>query len=112
MVDVGYPLLVTRVPALASSGLRTLADVARQRMGGGAVVFATTDTETGKVLLIAAGSDEAVATGFHDGNVIKAMSAVVGGRGGGKPSMAQGGGEDVSAIDEALRVARAALNAG
>ena len=112
VVDAGYPLLVTRVPALASSGLRNLADTARSRMGGGAVVFATTDAETGKVLLIAAGSDAAVEAGFRADDVVKAMAAVVGGRGGGKPAMAQGGGDDVAAIDKALTVARETLGIG
>ncbi len=40
------------------------------------------------------------------------MAEVVGGRGGGKPSMAQGGGENVGAIDDALRVARDTLGIG
>ena len=112
VADAGYPLLVTRVPALASSGLRKLADTARSRMGGGAIVFATTDADTGKVLLIAAGSEEAVAAGFRAGEVVKAMAAVVGGHGGGKPAMAQGGGDDASAIDKALSVARETLGIG
>ena len=44
--------------------------------------------------------------------LVKQMAAVLGGRGGGKPSMAQGGGENVDAIDEALRLARDTLGVG
>jgi alanyl-tRNA synthetase len=40
------------------------------------------------------------------------MAAVVGGHGGGKPAMAQGGGDDASAIDKALSVARETLGIG
>ncbi|MEI7815031.1 MAG: DHHA1 domain-containing protein, partial [Coriobacteriia bacterium] len=109
VVDVGYPLAVARVAPTDTKQLRNTTDVVRARMSGGAVVFASTDVESGKVLLIAAGSDEAVATGFHAGDVIKAMATVVGGRGGGKADMAQGGGDNADAIDEALQVARDTL---
>jgi alanyl-tRNA synthetase len=110
-VDVGYPLLVARIAPTDTKQLRNTTDVARARMSGGAVVFASTDAESGKALLIAAGSDEAVAKGFHAGNVIKAMAAAVDGRGGGKPDMAQGGGDNAAAIDDALQVARDTLGA-
>jgi alanyl-tRNA synthetase len=110
-IDVGYPLLVARIAPTDTKQLRNTTDVARARMTGGAVVFASTDAESGKALLIAAGSDEAVAKGFHAGNVIKAMAAAVDGRGGGKPDMAQGGGDNAAAIDDALQVARDTLGA-
>ena len=111
-VDVGYPLVVARVAPSDAKQLRNITDIARARMSGGAVVFAGTDAESGKALLIAAGSGEAVAKGFHAGEVIKSMSAVVGGRGGGKADMAQGGGDNAAAIDEALQVARDTLGVG
>ena len=44
----------------------------------------------------------AVAKGVHSGKIIKEISAIAGGSGGGKPDMAQGGGKDASKIDEAL----------
>ena len=46
--------------------------------------------------------DAAVKAGFHAGNVIKQAAAVVGGGGGGRPNMAQAGGKNVAAIDDAL----------
>ena len=48
------------------------------------------------------GVSEPVAKGVHAGNIIKNITAVAGGRGGGKPDMAQGGGTDASKIDDAL----------
>ena len=108
-VDVGYPLVIARVAPTDAKQLRSTTDLARARMAGGAVVFASTDAESGKALLIAAGSQDAVDKGFHAGNVIKAMAAAVDGRGGGKADMAQGGGDNAGAIDAALQVARDTL---
>jgi alanyl-tRNA synthetase len=112
VVDAGYPLLVARIPEAKSTGLRGVSDVLRARMGGGAVVLVTVDPDGGKPLLLAAGSDEAVAAGFDAGAIIKAMAPAVKGGGGGKPQMAQAGGSDASGIDEALRIARNLLGVG
>ena len=70
------------------------------------------DVETGKPIFIAAGSDKAVAAGFDAGAVVREIAPIVGGRGGGKPGMAQGGGEDASRVDEALAAARTFLGIG
>jgi alanyl-tRNA synthetase len=110
-VDVGYPLLVAAGGELLPKGMRGVADILRSRMGGGAVVLAGTDVESGKPLLIAAASDDAVAAGFDAGAVIKAAAPAIKGGGGGKPAMAQAGGSDASGIDEALRIAREMLGA-
>ncbi len=94
-VDVGYKLVVTRPPDLRPTGLRHLWDVIRSR-GIDAVVFVGVDVESGKPIFVAAGSDAAVAAGFDAGAVVRAIAPLLGGRGGGKPAMAQGGGEDAS----------------
>ena len=59
--------------------------------------------------LIKAAEGELVADKYHAGDVIKEVSALVGGRGGGRPNMAQAGGSDVSGIDAALAAARERL---
>jgi len=107
----GYRLLVTRAPLGRPQGLRGLWDVLRAR-GVDAAVLVTADVETGKPIFVAAGADAAVAAGFDAGAVVRAIAPVLGGRGGGKPAMAQGGGEDASRIDEALGVARQTLGIG
>jgi len=105
-VDAPYPLVVARMPDATAKALRSASDIVRGRLGGGAVVLATVDPESGKPLLLAAGSDEAVAAGFDAGKVIKAIAPTVKGGGGGKPSMAQAGGSDAAGVDDALRLAR------
>jgi alanyl-tRNA synthetase len=112
VTDVGYPLVVAHVPPVTSAELRNVWDVLRTRMGGGAVVLGTADPESGAALLLAAGSDDAVASGFDAGAVVRAMAPRVGGRGGGKPQMAQAGGKDASGIEAALAEARLMLGVG
>ncbi len=110
VVDVGYPLLVTRIDGLGSDDLRGMWDIVRNRMTSpGALVLASTDPESGAPLLLAAGTDEAVAAGFNAGAIIKHIAPAVKGGGGGKPTMAQAGGKDAAGIDESLRLAREML---
>ena len=45
---------------------------------------------------------DAVKKGVHCGNIIREITAICGGRGGGKPDMAQGGGTDALKINDAL----------
>ena len=56
----------------------------------------------GKITFVVMAAKNAVAQGAHSGKIIKEISAIAGGSGGGKPDMAQGGGKDASKIDEAL----------
>ncbi|MBA4370263.1 MAG: alanine--tRNA ligase [Coriobacteriaceae bacterium] len=104
----GYPLSYGRflndVPA---DVVREEAD--KLRGEDGAVVLAS--EADGRVLLLASGSPAAVAAGFDAGAVIREMAPLVGGRGGGKPAMAQGGGDDPAGIEAALEAARALLGA-
>ncbi len=104
----GYPVIITSTAAGDSGQMRDLWDVIRARMDSpGAVVIAGVYED--KPVLIAAGTDEAVAAGFDAKALIKAMGQAIKGGGGGKASMAQAGGKDASGIDEALRIAREAL---
>jgi alanyl-tRNA synthetase len=68
-------------------------------------------TDDGKVGLIAAATDPAVEAGFKAGDVIRHVAPFVGGRGGGRPNMAQAGGRDASGIEAALSAAREILGA-
>lgn len=108
-LDLGYPVLLARIDDVEAGNLRNLWDIVRGRMEEpGALVFAA-KTRDGKAALMAAGTDEAVAAGFDAGALIKKIAPVIGGRGGGRPSMAQAGGNDVAALDAALDEARVAL---
>jgi alanyl-tRNA synthetase len=101
----GYPLHIGRVDGFDAAGLRAIAD--RMRGETGAVVVAS--VSEGKVLLVASGAVAAVDAGFDAGAVVRRMADAIGGRGGGKPAMAQGGGDDPSRAEEALAAARALL---
>jgi alanyl-tRNA synthetase len=105
--DVGYPLIIATIEAEGPAALREAADTLRAKLPGAAVVLAARDGEG--ALLLAAGSDAAVAKGFDAGGLIKAVAPLVGGAGGGKPQMAQAGGRDASGIEAALDAAREML---
>jgi alanyl-tRNA synthetase len=54
------------------------------------------------VALISMATDGAVSRGVHAGNLVKEVSAILGGSGGGRPAMGQGGGKNASALEDAL----------
>ena len=56
----------------------------------------------GKVTLLAVCGKDAVARGIKAGDIIKAIAPICGGKGGGKPDSAMGGGTEVSKVDDAL----------
>ncbi len=67
-------------------------------------------SETGK--LVAAVGQSGLEKGVKAGSIIKAAARALGGGGGGKPDLAQGGGPDVEKLDEALAAGREAMRAG
>ena len=110
-LDLGsYKAVVARMDGLEAGELREAWDAIRDKVGGAdvACVLATATPE-GKVALLAAGTDGAVKAGFGSGDIIKKIADLVGGRGGGRPNMAQAGGKDASGIDAALAAAREML---
>jgi alanyl-tRNA synthetase len=66
-------------------------------------------SETGK--LVAAVGKSGLAKGVKAGNIIKAAAKALGGGGGGKPELAQGGGPNVAKLDEALKAGTEAMRA-
>ena len=110
-VDMGaYKLVIARLDNIGGKELRGVWDTVRDKLGADcACVLAS--VADGKVGLLAAGTDSAVAAGFGAGNIIKEIAGHVGGRGGGRPNMAQAGGSDASGIDAALDAAKSLLNA-
>lgn len=104
----GYPVVIARTDVTDSGELRNLWDVVSSRLSAPGAMVVAADKD-GKPILMAAGTDEAVAAGFNAGAVIKAIAPCVKGGGGGKPTMAQAGGKDVSGIDAALDAAREML---
>ena len=62
--------------------------------------------DDGKVQLLAAVTDDLTKKGVHAGKLIGEVAKVVGGRGGGKPTMAQAGGKDPGKLAEAMQQAK------
>ncbi len=96
----GIKVLTAQIDGVEVNELKAMADSAKADMGKGVVVFATNCD--GKITFVAMATKDAVADGVHCGNIIKELTAICGGRGGGKPDMAQGGGTDAMKIDDAL----------
>ena len=96
----GVKVLATRVPGLDAGGLRELGDQLRDKIGQGVVVLVTTTED--KVSILAVATADAVAKGAHAGNIVKTISAVCDGKGGGRPDSAMAGGKDVSKADDVV----------
>ncbi|HZI06513.1 MAG TPA: DHHA1 domain-containing protein, partial [Archangium sp.] len=96
----GMKVLATRMDPADPNVFRGLADQLRDRMKSGVVVIG--GEKDGKVVLLVAATKDVVAKGIHAGNLLKEMAKEVNGRGGGKPDLAQGGGEDPSRISNAF----------
>jgi alanyl-tRNA synthetase len=103
--------VVTGSPAGLSGGdLRTLALDVRGRLPGdrpGVVLLAS--EAGGKVALVAALTPAALERGLSANDVLRAAAAPVGGRGGGKADVAQGGGTDPAGIPAALQAGEQAV---
>ena len=99
-------LVAHRAEGLAGGDVRQLALDVRGRLPQGepgvVVVIGHTD---GKVAVVAATNDEARARGISAGALVRVVGPLLGGKGGGKDDVAQGGGTDASRIDEALQLA-------
>ncbi|MBI5761968.1 MAG: alanine--tRNA ligase [Planctomycetes bacterium] len=80
--------------------LRGACDSLRSRAGSAAILLAAENE--GKVVLLAAMTADVVAKGVKAGDLIKEIAPIVGGKGGGKPDLAQGGGSDTTKIGEAV----------
>jgi alanyl-tRNA synthetase len=87
--------------------LKHLSNAIRQRIGSGVVVLAGVDGET--VSLLVTVSDDLVKSGVHAGNLVKLAAPLVGGKGGGQPAQAQGGGKNAGGAGAALAAIRSAL---
>ena len=110
-IDCGsYKAVIARMDGLEAGQLREAWDAIRDKATGDVACFLATNTPEGKVALLAAATDGAVAAGFGAGDVIRKVASYVGGRGGGRPNMAQAGGKDASGIDAALAAAREMLS--
>jgi len=102
----GVPFLAQVVPGADAKALRTVVDQVRQDLPKHIVLLAS--EQGGKVALITAVSKD-----LHDrvkaGDLMKIAAAAMGGRGGGKPDLAQGGADSLEQIDDAIAQVRSSV---
>jgi len=97
----GVKVLAARLDGADPKALRDTLDQLKNKVGSGIVLLAT-ETD-GKVSLIA-GVTKDLTSRFKAGDLVKAAAQLVGGRGGGRPDMAQAGGSDPAGIPAALEL--------
>ncbi|MEU7815045.1 alanine--tRNA ligase [Pseudonocardia sp. NPDC049154] len=106
----GVSVVAVEGPAgLAGNDLRNLASDVRGRLGSKPGVVALFSTDAGKVAFVVATTAAARDKGLAAGTLIPAFAPAVGGRGGGKPDLAQGGGTDPSGVAAAIQKLREAV---
>jgi len=103
----GFRAVVAPVAGADNKRLLDLADKLRDRIGSGAVVLA--GDADGRVALLCAVTKDLAGSKVHAGKLIGEIAPIVGGRGGGKPDLAQAGGKEPAKIADALQAARRAL---
>jgi alanyl-tRNA synthetase len=102
----GVRVLAREVPPAPANELRDMADNLRSKLGSGVVVIGTRND--GNVSLVAAVSKD-LTHRVKAGELVKKLSAIVGGGGGGRPDFAQAGGKEPEKLPEALAYAREAV---
>ena len=95
----GIKALLTRIDAGDPKVLREAGDTLRDRLGSGVLVLVGEHQEKVSLLVMVTAD---LTKRVHAGKLVKELATVVGGRGGGRPDMAQAGGSDVARIDDAL----------
>ncbi len=98
----GVLLQVGRFPDIQANMLRDIGDKAKARPEPNVVILASVSTEDNSCQLVVMADDKAVNMGVNAGTLVKEACAVLGGKGGGRKNLAQGGGREGSKLEEAL----------
>ena len=96
----GLRVITATIPNADANKLRQMGDMLRDKQPNGVAVLSTVND--GKITFLAACGKEAVKAGIKAGEIIKSVTAICGGKGGGKPDSAMGGGSDLLKLDDAL----------
>jgi alanyl-tRNA synthetase len=99
----GVSYIADHVPDVSAGDLRTLATQVRDRVQGQAAVVALIGGTAEKPSVVIATTDGARYRGLKAGDLVRVATQALGGRGGGRDDIAQGGGSDSSKIADALR---------
>lgn len=99
-VDIdGVSLLAVKLDDLDIKSLRNLNDQIKSKLDSGILVLAS--VIDGKISLITSVTKDLIPK-YHAGNLMRELTQRLGGKGGGRPDMAQGGGSNIEALDESL----------
>lgn len=96
----GLRVITAALPGADVEAMRKIGDFLRDKAPNIVAVLASVKDE--KISFLAVCGPEAVAAGIRAGDLVKAVSAICGGKGGGKPDSAMGGGSDLLKLDDAL----------
>ena len=102
----GIKVLVEKLDGVESKALRDTIDQLKNKLGSAVIVLAT--EESGKIS-VAAGVSKDLTSRIKAGDLVKELTAKLGGKGGGRPDFAQGGGTDVAALPDALASVKATI---
>ena len=100
----GIPVLAIHLPDIDMNTLREEASKFANEKNGIALLATTENGEAPK--LVAMLPDELAKRGFHAGKLVNHIAQALGGRGGGKPTMAQAGAKDATNLDQALAMVK------
>ncbi|MCP5177750.1 MAG: alanine--tRNA ligase [Moraxellaceae bacterium] len=95
----GIKVLATQIIGADAKSLRTTFEQIRNKLSSGIIVLATADSQKATVI---AGVSSDLTHRFKAGDLVQHISLQLGGKGGGRPDVAQGGGANVAALPQAL----------
>jgi alanyl-tRNA synthetase len=95
----GIKVVAAELPGADRKSLLESVDKLKNKLGEAIVLLASIEDD--KVVLVA-GVTKSISNRFKAGDLVKEISAMLGGKGGGRPDMAQGGGTDTTKLAEAL----------
>jgi len=95
----GVKLVMARVEGVEGKQLRSMVDDLRGKLGSGIVMLAVRKDDG---VSLALGVTKDLTSRFKAGDLVREVSQIVGGKGGGRPDFAQAGGRDASKLDEAF----------
>lgn len=96
----GETLVAKKMVNMNVDALKSVGDKIKDKLKSVCVVLIGENSDGLSIVVMA--TDDLVKKGVHSGNIMREVSNVVDGRGGGRPTMAQGAGKDKTKIDEAL----------
>lgn len=99
----GVNLITNKFEGMDMDTLRETADNLRDKLGSGVVVLANVVDD--KINFVVTATKDVLDKGIHSGNIVREVAKIAGGKGGGRPNMAQAGANDVSKVDQALSYA-------